>query len=92
MSIEITALLATFLTPMKIETTGLSMLWALPLIASIAVVYKATKVNKIEFKRFFKESAILFGSIVIFLCISAVVLCVIFWFINEKLPSLMKLC
>ena len=88
MDMEATVLLATFLTPERIETTALSMLWVLPLIAAIAIVYKATKVSSIKFKPFVKETSVLFGSIVIFLAVSAVILCLIYWFINEQLPQL----
>ena len=45
---ETAFLLATFLYPEKIGTTPLAMLWVLPLVASIAIVYKATKVDTIE--------------------------------------------
>ena len=50
-------LLASFTTPMHIDTDPLSMLWLLPLVASIAVVYKATKVYKIVAFPFIRESA-----------------------------------
>jgi hypothetical protein len=86
---ELTGLLATFLTPERIETTTFSLLWALPLVASISIVYKATKVNKLELNPFVKETAILFGSIVVFLGVAAIILCLITWFINEQLPAVL---
>ncbi len=85
---DTTMLLATFLTPERIETTAFSLLWVLPLVASISIVYKATKVNKLELIPFAKETSILFGSIVVFLAVAAIVLCLIAWFINEQLPAL----
>ncbi len=67
-------ILASFTTPEQVGIDPQSMLWLLPLAASIAVVYKATKVRKVEAVSFFRESVILFGSIVVFMAITAVVL------------------
>ena len=76
-------LLANFTIPEKIGVTPHSMLWLLPLVASIAVVYKATKVPKISAANFLKETVILFGSIVIFMVVTALVLCASAWLITE---------
>jgi hypothetical protein len=76
-------LLANFTVPETIGVNPLSMLWLLPLVASIAIVYKATKVPKITVLNFLKETVILFGSIVIFMIITALVLCASAWFITE---------
>jgi hypothetical protein len=78
-----TAVLASFTQPEQIGTTPQSMLWMLPLTASVAIVYKATKVRTIESKRFIKETALLFGSIAVFMALAAVILCAIEWFFNE---------
>ena len=78
-----TLLLADFSVPEAIGVSPQSMLWLLPLVASIAVVYKATKVPKITVGNFLKETTILFGSIVIFMIITALVLCASAWFITE---------
>lgn len=82
--------LATFLTPENIGTTPASILFVLPLTVAISVVYKATKVHKIRPKAFVRECAVLFGSIVIFLVVAAVILCLIAWFMNEKVPILLQ--
>jgi hypothetical protein len=82
-------ILATFTTPEFLNTDIYSLLWLLPLTASIAVVYKATKVANIKVVSFIWESFVLFGSIVIFMIIAAIVLFVFAWFITEKLPSIM---
>jgi len=74
-------LLGTFTTPEKIGTTPQSMLWLLPLAASIAVVYKATKVPKITLRSFLKETVVLFGSIIIFIGVAALVLYTLAWII-----------
>ncbi len=65
-------LLASFGSPADVSTTPTSLLWALPLIAVIAVVYKATKLEQIQFKNFIKESVILFCSIAVFMLAAAV--------------------
>jgi hypothetical protein len=74
---------ATFTTPENISVTPQSMLWLLPLAAAIAIVYKATKMPKIQATDFLKEVAILFGSIVVFMVITAFVLCAVAWLIIE---------
>ena len=75
--------LATFTTPENIGVTPNSMLWLLPLVASISVVYKTTKLPKINFVHFLKESIILFGSIVIFMAVTALVLVAFAWLVTE---------
>jgi hypothetical protein len=75
--------LATFTTPERIGVTPQSMLWLLPLVLSISVVYKTTKLPKIRFLHFIKESVVLFGSIVIFMAITALVLVSMAWLITE---------
>jgi len=76
-------ILATFTVPEHIGVTPLSMLWLLPLVAAISIVYKTTKLPKIRFVHFVKESVVLFGSIVIFMVITALVLCTVAWLITE---------
>jgi len=76
-------LLANFTVPEKIGVTPQSMLWLLPLVAAIAVVYKATKVPKITARHFIKETVLLFGSIVVFMVVTALVLCALAWLITE---------
>jgi uncharacterized membrane protein len=74
-------LIATFTSPERISTNPQFFLWLLPLVAAIAVVYKATKVSKIKIDSFLKEAAVLFGSIVIFMVVTAIVLCALAWLI-----------
>ena len=83
MSVTAAFILATFTTPENIGMTPQSMLWLLPLVAAISVVYKTTKLPKIRFAHFVKESVVLFGSIVIFMAITALVLCAVAWLITE---------
>jgi len=75
--------IATFTSPENISTNPQSMLWLLPLVAAIAVVYKATKVPTIKLGPFLKEAVLLFGSIIVFMIVTALVLCVLAWLITE---------
>jgi hypothetical protein len=86
---SVATMLASFTTPMNIGTDPASMLWLLPLVASIAVVYKATKVYAVRPWPFAKESAVLFGSIVVFIVVAAIILYGITWIVTEQLPSLL---
>jgi hypothetical protein len=73
--------MAQFTIPEEIGTTPRSLLLLIPLLASIAVIYKATKVSSVSAGSFLKESAMLFGSIVAFMMITALVLMVVAWFV-----------
>jgi hypothetical protein len=83
-------LLASFTTPMHIGTNPASTLWLLPLVASIAVVYKATKVFKIRAYPFLKESAVLFGSILVFILAAALILYGVAWVVTDELPGILN--
>ena len=83
MSIFGSVVIASFTAPEVIGTNPSSLLWLLPLTASIAVVYKATKLPTITAVNFIKESVILSGSIVVFILITALVLCALGWLITE---------
>jgi hypothetical protein len=65
-------ILASFMLPMDIPTSPSAMLWMFPLILSIAIVYKATKLRVIFPKKFIKEVVILFFTISIFLILAGV--------------------
>jgi len=84
-----TSLLASFTTPMRIGTDPASMLWLLPLTAAIAIVYKATKVARIQPWPFIKETAGLFGSIIVFIVVAAVILYALAWAVTGELPALL---
>ncbi|MHC4727693.1 MAG: hypothetical protein ACYS17_10760, partial [Planctomycetota bacterium] len=64
-------IMASFTIPEQISTTPQSMLWLLPLVAAISIVYKATKLPEIKAANFIKESVLLFGSIVVFMFVTA---------------------
>jgi hypothetical protein len=82
-------ILGSFTTPMRIETNAASMLWLLPLVAVIAIVYKATKVGSVRLPSFAKESALLFGSILAFIAIAAAILYGLTWIAAGHLPALL---
>lgn len=83
MSVEAIFVMATFTAPENIGVNPQSMLWLLPLAAAIAVVYKATKLPTITARNFIKEAAILFGSIIVFIIITALALYSLAWLITE---------
>jgi len=74
--------LGSFTSPITIETSPGSMFWLIPLSASIAVVYKATKVHDIELGSFMKEVLGLLGSILVFMAITALVLFLFSWMVT----------
>jgi len=84
-----TAMLGSFTTPMRIGTDPASMLWLLPLVAAIAIVYKATKVHKVRLQPFAKETAVLFGSIIVFIVVAALILYGLTWIVTEQLPAIL---
>jgi len=75
--------LASFTVPYRIGVNPQSMVWLLPLAAAIAVVYKATKVSAVRPRSFLKEATVLFGSIVVFMVVTAVVLYALAWLVTE---------
>ncbi len=84
-----TVMLASFTTPMRIDTDPASMLWLLPLVAAIAIVYKATKVHRVRLRPFVKETAVLFGSILVFIVVAALILYGLTWVVTEQLPAIL---
>ena len=86
----VATMLGSFTTPMQIDTNPASMLWLLPLVVSISVVYKATKVYKVRPWPFARESAVLFGSIIVFIVVAAAILYTITWIVTEQLPALLN--
>jgi len=89
MTALIGSVLGSFSTPMQIDTNPASMLWLLPLVASIAIVYKATKVRTIRPRSFIRECAILFGSIMVFIIVAALILYAVAWLVTQQLPNIL---
>jgi hypothetical protein len=73
--------MASFTEPEIFGPSPRSMLWLLPLVAAIAVIYKATKLPVIKAGNFIRESVILFASIIAFIVIAALTLHVLSWLI-----------
>lgn len=71
--------LAAFTAPLDIGTNPASMLWMFPLLAAIAVIYKATKMRVLFYGRFFRESLILFATLSGFMILAIVVLNLVTW-------------
>lgn len=76
-------ILASFTAPLPIGTNPVSMLWMFPLIAGIAVIYKATKMRVLFTRRFILESLILFLTVSGFMIAAIVVLNLIAWLITS---------
>ena len=79
---EVGFFVASLTAPEAVGTTAQSMLWLLPLAAAIAIVYKATKLPEITAGSFLKETVALFGSIILFITVTALVLHVAAWLIS----------
>lgn len=60
-------ILAAFKYPMEIGTNPSSLLWMFPLLLSISIVYKATKMRVLFWKRFIREVVILFITVSAFM-------------------------
>ncbi|MHC5083234.1 MAG: hypothetical protein ACYTET_04765 [Planctomycetota bacterium] len=81
--LETMNMLASFTAPVEIGTTPGSMLYIFPLLAAIALIYKATKMRVLFLKRFFMESLILFLSVSGFMIAAIIVLNLITWLITS---------
>lgn len=76
------ALLAGFTVPIEVHTNPQSLLWMFPLLLAITVIYKATKLRVLFWKRFAREVAILFVTISLFMIAVGVGLNVLVWYLT----------
>lgn len=67
-------IVAAFTVPEYIGVEPRTMLWMFPLLASIAIVYKATKLRVMFLGKFFKEAAILFCTLSLFMILLGIAL------------------
>jgi len=74
---ELGHLVATFTAPQNIGTDIKSLLWIFPLLASVAIVYKATKMRVVFLRKFFTEVIILFCTLSVVMILVAAALHVI---------------
>lgn len=81
MLLFINLFIASFVNPVQIGTDPFSLLWLLPLVVSIAVIYKLTKMPMIRTGEFLKESAVLSIVIIAFMVIAASMLHLFAWVI-----------
>ena len=79
---DLFSLLATFTAPENIGTTPLSLLWMFPLLGSVSIIYKATKMRVIFSVKFLREISVLFLSISIFMILVAAALHIVVWFLT----------
>lgn len=83
MMLHFLPVLATFAVPENIGTNPASMLWMFPLLAAIAVVYKANKLRVMFWKFFIREVVVLFGVLSGFMILAIVVLNLVVWLITQ---------
>ncbi len=76
-------ILAAFTAPIEIGTTPGSMLWMFPLLAAIALVYKATKMRVLFTKKYLLESLLLFLSVSGFMIMAIIVLNLLSWLVTS---------
>jgi DNA phosphorothioation-dependent restriction protein DptG len=79
---DVVSMLASFTAPVDIGTTPASMLWMFPLLAAIALVYKATKMRVLRIRKYLLESLLLFLSVSGFMIMAIIVLNLLSWLIT----------
>ena len=79
---DFSSILGSFTNPVHIGTTPGSLLWMFPLLAAIAIIYKAIKLRVLFWGKFLKEVGILFLTISIFMILTGVALNVLVWLIT----------
>ena len=75
--------LASFTAPIEIGTTPGSMLWMFPVLAAIALVYKATKMRVLFTRKYLLESLLLFLSVSGFMILAIAVLNLLSWLMTS---------
>ena len=79
---ELGIVVATFTAPENIGMDVKSLLWIFPLLLSVAVIYKATKMRVIFLRRFFREVVILFCTLSVVIILIAVLLHIGVWILT----------
>ena len=75
--------LASFTSPIEIGTDPASLLWMFPLLAALSLIYKATKLRVLFFRRFLFESLLVFLSVSGFMLMAIAVLNLVCWLITS---------
>ncbi|MBN2019966.1 MAG: hypothetical protein JW749_07065 [Sedimentisphaerales bacterium] len=76
-------IMANFTIPEELGTNPQSLLLLLPLVAAIAIVYKATKLPAISARSFIRETMLLSASITVIMIITAIILLAVAWFVTQ---------
>jgi hypothetical protein len=76
-------MLASFTAPVHIGTDPASMLWMFPLLAAIAIIYKATKMRVLFVGRFAWETFTLFATLCGFMVAAIIVLNLVGWLVTS---------
>lgn len=79
---ELGLVIATFTAPENIGMDFKSLLWIFPLLLSVAVIYKATKMRVIFLRRLFREVVILFCTLSVVMILVAALLHVGVWILT----------
>jgi len=79
---ELGLVIATFTAPENIGMDVKNLLWIFPLLLSVAVIYKATKMRVIFLRRFFREVVILFCTLSLVMVLIAALLHVGVWILT----------
>ena len=79
---ELGIVVATFTAPENIGMDVKSLLWIFPLLLSVAVIYKATKMRVIFLRRFFREVVILFCTLIAVITLIAALLHIGVWILT----------
>ena len=75
-------ILSTFTAPENIGTDPKSLLWMFPLLASVSIIYKATKMRVIFTGKFIKEVVVLFISLSLFMTAVGIALYLLVWLLT----------
>ena len=67
-------ILASFTSPLEIGTDPASILWMFPLLASVAIIYKATRMKVIFPLKFIKDVLVLFITISVLMILAGLTL------------------
>ncbi len=77
-----TEFLASFTSPMHIGTTPMSLLWMFPLLLTVALIYKATKLRVMFMGKFAKQVITLFLTLSGFMILAVIGLNILVWFLT----------
>lgn len=75
--------LGSLTSPIDIGTDAMSMLWMFPVLAGVALIYKAVKLRVMFMGKYFREVFILFVSISIFIMLVGVAMHVLVHFMTK---------